>query len=131
MFADSTFGGSHQVEHLPSRFPHLAQDGFGRNAAIHHPHPPRFSVGLFDVFQKRPQRLMFRRVAIHHFVCQRKSVRRDHQRDHHLQTVRSVVAAVAAFGFRILLHLSFEVRAGQVVQQHLEVSPEQLRPFLL
>src|SRR5207245_1247231 len=34
------------VEHLPSRFPHLAQDGFGRNAAIHHRHPPRSSVGL-------------------------------------------------------------------------------------
>ena len=131
MLVDLALRRAHQVERLPLRLAHLLQNGFARNAAIHHPHPPRFAVGLFDLAQKSAQRRPIRRVAVHHFIGQRKSIRRHHQRDHQLQTVRSPIPAVAAPGFRILLHLPFEVRAGQIVEQHFEVGTEQIGPLLL
>src|ERR1035441_6190142 len=44
--------------------------------------------------------------------------------------VRSLIPAVAAFGFRVLLHLSFEVRTGQIVEQHFKVGVEKVGPLL-
>src|SRR5271168_896337 len=61
-------------------------------------------------------------------VAQRK---RHHQRDHQLYAIRTSVAAVAPPRFGILLPLPFEVRAGQIVEQHFEIGAEQIGPFLL
>jgi len=77
-----------------------------------------------------PERRAIRRVAVHDLVGQWKALRRDHERDHDLHTIRPSIAAVAPFGFRIGVHLAFEVRARQVVQQHLDVGVKQIRPLL-
>ena len=69
-------------------------------------------------------------VAVHDLVGQRQAIRRDHQRDHDLQTIRPTIAAVATFGFWIVFHLAFKVGTRQVVQQHLEVGVKQIRPLL-
>ena len=131
MLIDPPFGRAHQIERLPFRLAHLFENRFGRDAAIHHPYPPRFAVRRFDLLQKIAQRRAVRRVAVHHFIRQRKAVGRHHQRDHQLHAVRPPVPAVAALGFGILLHLAFEVRAGQVVEQYFEIGGEQVGPLLL
>src|ERR1035441_6453621 len=74
----------------------------------------RVAIGVFNLFEKAWQRSAIRRVALHHLIGQRQPIGGHHQRDHQLQTVRSLIPAVAAFGFRVLLHLSFEVRTGQI-----------------
>ena len=130
MLVDPALGRAHQIERLPFRLAHLFQNRFGGNAAIHHPYPPRFAVGVLDLLEKVWQRGAVRRVAVHHFIGQRKPIGRDHQGDHQLQTVRSLIPAVTALGFRILLHLAFEVRAGQIVEQHFKVRVEQVGPLL-
>src|SRR5712692_5055168 len=106
MLVDPTFGRAHQIESLPLRLAHLLQDRFARNAAIHHPYPPRFAISVLDLLKKAPQCGAVRCVTVHHFIGQRKPIRRDHQRNHQLQTIRSFIPAVATFGFPILLHIS-------------------------
>ena len=131
MLIDFPLGRAHQVEGLPLRLAHLFQDGFARYAAVHHPGPFRFAVGLLNLVQKGSQRRPVRRVAVHHFVGQRETIRRDHQRDHQLQAVRPPIPAVTAPCFRVLFHLPFEVRAGQIVEQYFKVGLEQVGPLLL
>jgi len=43
---------------------------------------PAESVETFDFLQKSPQSCLLRRVAVHHFVGQWKTLRRDHQCHH-------------------------------------------------
>jgi hypothetical protein len=54
----------------------------------------------------RAQRLVLWRVAIHYFIGQREAVRRDNQRDHHLQAIRTTVAA----GWRVVVHSFAAIR---------------------
>ena len=75
---------SDQVRHLPGWVPHLGQDFFGRNAAIHHPHPLRLAIGVFDLVEETSQRGAIGCVAIHHFIRQWKTIGRDYQRDDEL-----------------------------------------------
>jgi hypothetical protein len=131
VLVDSPLGRAHQIERLPLRFTHFFQNRFRRNTPIHNPHPPRFAVRGFDLLQKVAQRRAVRRVPIHHFVSQRETVGRDHQRDDQLHAVRPSVTTVPAFGFGILFHLPFEVRARQVIEQNFEIGGEQVRPPLL
>jgi hypothetical protein len=128
---DPSFGRAYQVERLPFRIAHLLEHRFARYAAIHHPYASRVAVSRFDLRQKTAQRGAIRRVAVHHFISQRKAVRRHHQRDHQLHAVRTAVATVAALRLGILLHLPFEIGAGQIIEQHFEIGSEQIGPFLL
>ena len=105
---------------------HLGQYRFGWNPAIHQPHAPRLPVKTLDLFQKSTQRGLVRRVAIHHFVSQRESFRRDHQRDHHLLAVRPAIPAITPSGFGILFRFAFHIRARQVVQQYVKLRAEQI-----
>ena len=130
MLGDLALRRSHQIERLPFRLAHLVQNLFGRDAAVHHPDPLRPAVGRFDLRQEIPQRRPIRGVAVHHFVGQRKSIGGHHQCDHHLQTVRPPIPAIATLSLGILLHLPFEVGAGQIVEQNFEVGTKQIRPFL-
>jgi hypothetical protein len=81
---------------------------------VHQPNPPRFAVQGFAAVQKAAQRCLLRRVASHHFVCERKSRRRHYQRDYYLLAVWSLVAAVAA-GFGILFGFSLHVCACEQI----------------
>ena len=110
--------------------PHLRQHLLRRNAPVHHPDPLGLAIQFFDPLQKTAQRGFVRRVPRHHFVGQRKTFRRHHQRDDHLHAVRPLVPAVAIttlvpFGKR---RIALEIRAGQIVEQHLELHPEQILP---
>jgi hypothetical protein len=73
------------------------------------------------VIQKTAQRRAIARVAVHDLIRQRKAFWRDHQRNDHLQTVRPVIPAVPAFGFLNLFGLALEVRAGQVIKEHIKM----------
>lgn len=131
VFADSGFGRAHQIEHLPLGIAHLRQDGFGGDASIHQPDPPRLAVQTFDLTQESPQGGLIRGVAIHHFVGQREAFRRYHQGHHNLLAVRPPIPAVAAPGLRILFRFALKIGAGQIVQQHVELRIEQILPALL
>ncbi len=131
MLTDASFGRAHQIERLPLRLAHFLQNRFGWNAPIHYPYPARFAVSGLDLRQKIAQRGTVRRVAVQYFVGQRKTVGRNNQRDHQLQTIGSAVPAVAATGFGILFHLTLEISAGQIVEQNFEIGAEQVRPLLL
>src|SRR6185437_13463529 len=58
--------------------------------------------------------------------AERKAFVVNNQRDHYLFAVGAMIARVAAPHHRILLGRAFHVGADQVVQQHVELSPEQL-----
>ena len=67
------------------------------------------------------------------FIGERQSVRRHHQRHHHLRAVGAVIAAVAATALAGGIgrwRIGFEIGAGQVVEQHVELRLEQLAPAI-
>src|ERR1700760_340632 len=71
------------------------------------------------------------RSARQNLVRQRQTVRRDHQRDHHLRTVRPFVAAVTVAALVALRHIrsvDLEIGAGQIVEQYVEADVEQIAP---
>ena len=126
---DAAFRRPHQIRDLP--LAHFFQSRFSGDAAVHHPHTPRLPVSFFDPVQKRLQRFLLRSVAVHHFVGQRKSVRRHDQSNHHLHAIGPAVAAVAALRLVALFHSAFEIRARQIVKQYFEIGGKQLGPLLL
>ena len=85
----------------PGRLSHLPQNLFARNSPIHHPHAFCFSIGLLDLVQKIAERAAITGIALHHFVGQRETIGGDHQRNHHLQTVRPFIATVSVPGFGV------------------------------
>ena len=128
-----SLGRSHEVLHGWIAGAHFGQDRLGGHAAIHHPDAPRFAVLFLDLAQKRPQRLAVCGVARQNLVGQRQAFGRHHQGDHQLRAVRPLVAAVAVAAFvalRQIRGVHFEIRAGQIVEQHLEIGVEQIAPAL-
>ena len=119
----------HQIVNLARGIAHLRQNRFGRNPPVHHPHPLGLPVGLLDFVEEPSQRGAVRGVPVHHFVGQRETIRGHHQRHHNLQAIRPAIAAVAALGLGVLFHGAFEIGAGQVVEQHLEVGLKQVGPL--
>ena len=118
--AQPSLGRAHDVENGRITLPHLRQRLFGRNAPIHHPDAPGLAVELFNLLQKHFERGLVGRVARQHFVRQRKTFRRDHQRDDHLHAVKTFVPAVtklALVRFR-KRRVTFKISARQIVEQH-------------
>jgi hypothetical protein len=70
------------------------------------------------------------RVAREHLVAQRETLGRDDQRDDHLPAIAALVSAVAVLPQILIaaLLVRLKVRAGQVIQQHVELRSEQLPP---
>ena len=66
------------------------------------------------------QRGVVGRVARHHLIGQRETVGRDDQRDHHLDAVGTLVAAVAELAFARQGRVRLEIGAGQIVEQNIE-----------
>ncbi len=111
---------------------HFRQHRFGWNAAVHQPDTARLAIHPLDTGQEVAQGPTVVRVAGQHFICDRQSVRCHHERDHHLNAVRPVIARIAeaalvAFGER---RAGFKVSAGQIVEQHVETDVEQVVPAL-
>ena len=100
---------------------HLGQHFLGRNAAIHHPRAFGLAVLLLDLGQKLLQCRLVRGVAVHDFVGQWKAIRRHDQRDHDLHAIGTLVAAVTELPLAITRRIAFEIGAGQIIQEHVEI----------
>ena len=112
-------GGAHLGEHL-----------LGRHAAVHQPDAARLAVLPLDALKKPPQRRLVRGVAGQHLVGQWQTFGGHHQSDDDLHTIWPVVAritkaALVAFRKR---WIRFEVRARQIVEQHVIADVEQIAP---
>ena len=86
---------------------------------------------LFDLAQKRPQRLAVGGVAGQAFVGQRQTFGGYHQGDHQLRAIGPLVAAVAVATFVALGQIrgvDLEISAGQIVEQHVEIGVEEIAP---
>ena len=72
------------------------------------------------------------RVARQHLVGERKALRRHHQRDDHLHAVGAMIArvAVAALVRLVRRRIGLEIRARQVIQEHIEARVEQIPPAI-
>ena len=109
---------------------HLLENLLGRHTPIHYPDSFSLTVERLDPLQKAAQGSPIRGVARHHLISQGKTFGRDHQGNDHLHAVKALVPAVA-----ILALVSFrkgrgalKIRAGQIIQQHLELHPEEIFP---
>jgi len=71
-------------------------------------------------------------VARQNLVGEREAFRRDDQGDDDLHTVVALVAAVAVAALVVLIirRIGFEIRAGQIIQQHFKARSEQVLPAL-
>ena len=67
----------------------------------------------------------------HHLVGQRQAVRRHDQDDNNLNAIRSFVPAIAKAPFAHFGRIAFKMCAGQIVEQNLEIRPEQTLLSLL
>ena len=64
-------------------------------------------------------------IASEHLVAQRKAIKGDDEGDQDLLAVRAMVTRVATLRLGIAFCLTFEIRAGDVVEQHLVRNREQ------
>src|SRR5215469_3295162 len=63
-------------------------------------------------------------ICVTHVIAERKTFVVDDQGDDHLLAVRTMVARIAAPHHRISLRGPFHIRAGQIVEQHIELRSE-------
>ncbi len=70
------------------------------------------------------------RVARQHLVGERKTLRGHHQRNDHLHAVRAMIARVTVAALVLLVgrRIGLEIRAREVIQQHIEARVEQIPP---
>lgn len=132
-FAEPALRRADQIRHRRLARPHLGEHLLGRNAAIHHPNALGLAVLCFDLREKISERCLVRGVARQHLVSEWKTLRCDHQRDHHLHAIGPLVAAVAKAPFAAVAfrRIAFEIRARQIIEQHLETRAEEIAPSLL
>jgi hypothetical protein len=111
---------------------HLGQHLFGWNAAVHHPDAVCLAVLGFDLAQHVAQRGLVGCVPRQHLVGDREALGRDDQGDHDLHAIFALVTAVAeaALVLFVLRRRRLEIGAGEVVEQHIELCPEQVLPTL-
>ena len=114
---DRRFGGAHLFKHL-----------FRGDAPVHDPSAVGLAVLGFDFFDEVRQGGLVGGVARHHFVGQREAVRRDDERNHHLDAIGALVATVAELPLAGLRHVALKIGAGQIVQQHVKSDAEQCLP---
>ena len=69
-------------------------------------------------------------IAGEHFVAQGKAVEGHDESDAHLLAVGPMVARVAALCQRVGFGLAFEIRAGDIIEQHVVLDREQLAAAL-
>ena len=97
------------------------------------PNAPRFAVLVFDLGAEIAQRLTVGGVAGENLVGERQVVWRDDQRDDELRAIGPLVATIAMAAlrpFRQIESVDLEIRAGQIVERHVERGVEQIAPAL-
>ncbi len=114
-----------EIAYRRRRGAHLRQRLLGWNAAIHHPDAVRLAVLRLDLGQKIRKGGLIAGVSGQHFVGQRKTLRRHNQRNHHLNAVGPLVAAIAILSLSFVRRIAFEISAGQIIEQHIEARIEQ------
>ena len=130
---EAAFGRSHQIVHGRIASAHFGENLLGRNAAIHHPNPARLAVLALDLGEERAQRLAVGGVAGQDLIGERQALRGDDERDDELRAIGPLVAAVAVASLAVLRQIGgvdLEIRAGQIVEQHIEGGVEQIAPAL-
>jgi hypothetical protein len=85
---------AHEV--LPAAAPNRCEIGFADNAAVQHPDPPGPPVLALDHPHDGLERRDVGPVAVEGFVTERKPVDVDDHREHDLQAIPPMIAAVPA-----------------------------------
>ena len=98
------------------------QIGFADQTPIQHPQASRLSILLLHQTHDLLKRGDIVAVAGEHFIGDRQPFGRNHQSNAHLFAIRPVIATVAAGRFEIFLRQSFDVGAGDIVEQELEAN---------
>ena len=112
-------------------FAHLPQRLLRRNAPVHQPEAADLPVLLLQPPDERHLRLLVARVAGHDLVGEGEAVRREDERDHDLQAVAPLVAAVAValeVALEGLRAVDLEVRAREVEEEDVARRAEEPRP---
>jgi hypothetical protein len=104
---------------------------FADHAAVQHPDALRLAVLRFHGRDDIGDGFAVVGVACENFVTQRNAFLRDDQADAHLRAIRTTVARITALGLGIALALSFEVGAGDIVQEQVKGEIEQVPQPLL
>lgn len=128
---EASFGGAHQVTHRRVNVTHERQGLFGGNAPIHDPDPVGLAVPGLDLGQKILEGLLVEGIAGEDLVGQGKTVRGNDQGDDHLDAGGAMVATVAMLALTGLGRIALEVGAGEVIEQDLVASREEVAPALL
>ncbi len=91
---------------------------------------PSTRVLFFDLGEEVLERGFVGGVAGQHFVGEREALGRDDEGDDDLHAVAALVAAVAeaARVGGIDGRITFKIRAGQIVEEHLERRVEEIAP---
>src|SRR5664280_1863893 len=113
---------AHQI--LSTPFANRRQILLAHDPTIHHPDAPRLTVLTLYHPQNRFHGGHVSTIAIERLIAERESLAVDDQRDHHLFTVRAVIARVSPAHHRVVLRRPFHVAAGQVVKQHIKLGTE-------
>ena len=121
---------AHEILHRRITCTHLREHFFGRHAAIHAPHASCFAVLALDASEEILQRSRVGCVTREHLVGERKALRGHHQRDDHLYTVGAMIARVAVAALILIVgrRIGLEIRAREVIQEHIEAHVEQIAP---
>ena len=123
-------GRADHVGHWRIGFAHDVEDGFGRDATVHHPDAARLAVLALDAVEKVAQCRAVCRVAGQDLVGQRQALGRHDQRDDHLHAVWPMIPRVAEATLVVVgeWRVGLEIRAGQIVEEHVEADVEQIAP---
>jgi hypothetical protein len=83
-----------------------------------------------DAGEEILQRGRVGRIAGEHLVGERQALGSHHQRNNHLYAVGPMIARIAeaAFVFLVQRWIGLEVRAREVIQEHIEAGVEQIPP---
>src|ERR1035438_4729450 len=98
-----------------------AQILFADDAPIHHPDAPGLAVFALHHAQNRLHGGDVGTIPIESFVAEGKTFTVDDRRFSYLLAVGPMIPRVAAPHHRIVLRCPFHIRAGQVVEQDIEL----------
>src|ERR1700732_714133 len=97
---------------------------FTYHTTIKDPDPPCFPMFPFYRAKNRFHGGNIGAVPIKQFVAERKTVRVDDQRQYQLFEIGAMIPRVTPPHHGVLFRRSFHIRAGQVVEQHIELRLE-------
>lgn len=125
---DAALGGADEVAYGRGALAHFLRG----DTAIHEPGTPGFAVLLFNPLEHPLESGLVGGVAGEHFAAERKAFRRDNERDDHLHALATLIATVIEAAQAVWLQwIAFEVGAGEILEQDVELHVEKIAPALL